>query len=147
LVKNRDAESPCEFVAYKGKVSGRKVTVKVFEPDPNVKLVGPAAFNSIVVLNASILGIPEKGMDKVDLIKDAREKGIKTGIRYLEAVAKAAAAGIERDGKTEIRVRMAKLPSDINLKVSEVGIRFISSRQGKVDVRGPVFVGVHSEID
>ena len=42
---------------------------------------------------------------------------------------------------------MAKLPSDINLKVSEVGIRFISSRQGKVDVRGPVFVGVHSEID
>ncbi|MDD1764682.1 MAG: hypothetical protein LUQ46_01565, partial [Candidatus Methanomethyliaceae archaeon] len=92
-------------------------------------------------------GIPEKGMDKVDLIKDAREKGIKTGIRYLEAIAKAAAARIERDGKMEIRVRMAKLPSDINLKVSEVGIRFISSRQGKVDVRGPVFVGVHSEID
>jgi O-phosphoseryl-tRNA synthetase len=99
------------------------------------------------VFNASIFGIPEKGMDKVDLIKDAREKGIKTGIRYLEAVAKAAAARIERGGKMEIRIRMAKLPSDINLKVSEVGIRFISSRQGKVDVRGPVFIGVRSEID
>jgi O-phosphoseryl-tRNA synthetase len=98
-----------------------------------------------VVLNASILGIPEKGMDKIDLIKEAREKGIKTGIRYLEAVAKAAAARIEREGRTEIRVRMAKLPSDINLKVSDVGIRFISSRQGKVDVRGPVFIGVHAE--
>ncbi len=146
-MKNRDAESPCEFVAYEGKVGGRKVTVKVFEPDPNVRLVGPAAFNEIMVLNATILGIPEKGMDKVDLIKEAREKGIKTGIRYLDAVAKAAATRIEREGKTEIRVRMAKLPSDINLKVSDVGIRFISSRQGKVDVRGPVFIGVHSETD
>lgn len=147
LVKNRDTESPCEFVAYEGKVGGRKVTVKVFEPDPNVRLVGPAAFNEIVVLNATILGIPEKGMDKVDIIKEAREKGIKTGIKYLEAVAKAAAARIEREGRTEIRVRMAKLPSDINLKVSDVGIRFISSRQGKVDVRGPVFIGVYSESD
>jgi O-phosphoseryl-tRNA synthetase len=146
LVGRRDADSPCEFVAYEGKVGGRKVKVKVFEPDPNVKLVGPAAFNEVVVLNANILGIPEKGMEKVEIVREAMEKGVRTGIRYLDAVAKAAAAKIEREGRAEIRVRMAKLPSDINLKVSDVGIRFVSSRQGKIDVRGPVFIGVYSEI-
>jgi O-phosphoseryl-tRNA synthetase len=146
LVEKRDADSPCEFVVYEGKVGERRITVKVFEPDPNVKLVGPASFNEVVVLNANILGIPEKGMEKIDIIKEAREKGIRTGIRYLDAVAKAAAARIEKEGEMEVRVRMAKLPSDINLKVSDVGIRFVSSKQGKIDIRGPVFIGVHSEI-
>ena len=147
LEANRDTPSPCEFLAYKGLVGGREVTVKVFEPDPNVKLVGPAAFNEVVVLNANILGIPEKGMEKFDAIRQAREKGVRTGIRYIDSVVKAAAAIIERDGKMELRVRMAKLPSDVNLKVSDVGARYVSGKQGKVDVRGPVFIGVNSQAD
>lgn len=147
LEENRDAESPCEFIAYEGTVSGRKVRVKVFEPDPKVKLIGPAAFNELVVYDGNILGIPEKGMDNVDLIKNARTKGIRTGTRYIDAVAKLAAARIERDGKAEVRTRMAKLPSDLNIKVSDVGVRYVSSKHGKIDVRGPTFVGVYSEAE
>ena len=147
LEANRDAASPCEFVAYRGLVGGREVTVKVFEPDPNVKLVGPAAFNEVVVLNANIIGIPEKGMEKVDAVRQAREKGIRTGIRYVDSVAKAAAAQVERDGKMELRVRMAKLPSDVNIRISDVGARYVSGKQGKVDVRGPVFIGILTESD
>jgi len=145
--EQRDADSPCEFVAFEGMAGGRRVRVKVFEPDPKVKLVGPAAFNELVVYDANILGIPEKGMDGVELIRNARSKGIRTGIRYLDAVAKMAAASVERDGKMELRTRMAKLPSDINIRVSEVGVRYVSSRHGKIDVRGPAFVGVYSEVD
>jgi O-phosphoseryl-tRNA synthetase len=146
LEEKRDAPSPCEFLAYEGKVGGRDVRVIVFEPDPKVRLVGPAAFNELVVFNANILGIPEKGMENVDLIRDARAKGIRTGIRYVDAVAKMAAARVEAEGKAEVRTRMAKLPSDINVKVSDVGIRYVSSRQGKVDVRGPAFIGVVSQL-
>lgn len=145
LEKNRDTPSPCEFLAFQGIVAGREVTVKVFEPDPNVKLVGPAAFNQITVFNANILGIPEGGMEKSEMIAQARDKGVKTGIRYVDSVAKAAAARVEKEGKMEMRVRIAKLPSDVNLKLSEVGARYISSSRGKVDVRGPVFIGVYSD--
>jgi len=99
-----------------------------------------------VVCNANILGVPEKGMENVEAIRAARAKGIRIGIRYVDAVAKMAAARIEAEGKVEVRTRMAKLPSDINVRVSDVGIRFVSSRQGKVDMRGPTFIGVISEI-
>ncbi|MEM2128104.1 MAG: O-phosphoserine--tRNA ligase [Candidatus Methanomethylicaceae archaeon] len=145
IERNKDAESPCEFVAYEGKVSGRTVKVRVYEPDPGVRLVGPAAFNELVVYRANILGIPPQGMENIELVKAARASGARTGIRYLDAVAKMAAARIEREGNVDIRVRMVKLLSDINLKVSEVGLRYISSRQGKIDVRGPAFIGVRSE--
>jgi O-phosphoseryl-tRNA synthetase len=145
LEANKDAPSPCEFVAYEGLVGGREVTVKVFEPDPNVKLVGPAAFNEIVVYSGNVLGIPEKGMENVEAINAARRKGVRTGVRYVDSIAKAAAAKIEGDGKMGLRVRMAKLPSDVNLRLSDVGARYVSSKHGKIDVRGPVFIGVYSE--
>jgi O-phosphoseryl-tRNA synthetase len=145
LEANRDAPSPCEFVVFQGLVGGRDVTVKVFEPDPNVHLVGPAGFNEVVVFNANVIGIPQKGMEKVELVVKAREMGVRTGIRYVDSVAKAAAARVESEGNMELRVRMAKLPSDVNLKLSNVGTRYVSSRQGKVDVRGPVFIGVRAE--
>jgi O-phosphoseryl-tRNA synthetase len=146
LEENRDAPSPCEFVAHQGTISGRNVSVMVYEPDPNVKLVGPAAFNEVVIHGASILGIPEKGMEKVEAVRKAREQGVRTGIRYIDSVAKAAAAKVEREGKMDLRVRMAKLPSDVNIRLSEVGARYVSGRQGKIDLRGPVFIGVRSEI-
>ena len=33
---------------------------------------------------------------------------------------------------------MAKLPSDVNLKVAELAMRSVTDRKKKVDVRGPV---------
>ncbi|MEJ5293348.1 MAG: O-phosphoserine--tRNA ligase [Candidatus Methanosuratincola sp.] len=146
IERHRDADSPCEFVAFEGKVSGRDLRVLVYEPDPGVRLVGPAAFNELVVYRANVLGVPPQGMENVEIIRGARESGVRTGIRYIDAVAKMAAARIERDGQAEIRVRMVKLLSDINLRVSDVGLRYISSRQGKIDVRGPAFIGVRSEL-
>ncbi len=39
---------------------------------------------------------------------------------------------------------MAKLPSDINLKIEEFAMRAITDTKKKVDVRGPVFLSVRS---
>jgi O-phosphoseryl-tRNA synthetase len=41
---------------------------------------------------------------------------------------------------------MAKLPSDINLKIDEYAMRFVTDNKKKVDVRGPVFLSVSSTI-
>jgi O-phosphoseryl-tRNA synthetase len=41
---------------------------------------------------------------------------------------------------------MAKLPSDINLKIDEFAMRAITDNNKKVDVRGPVFLSVRSTV-
>jgi len=43
-------------------------------------------------------------------------------------------------------VRMAKRPSDINVKVSDVARRYVTSKKRKIEIGGPVFIGVRAEI-
>jgi len=151
-LKNADKPSPCEFLAFKGNILGRMVEVFVYEPDVGTKLIGPAAFNNIYVNNGNILGIPPKGLEHVPLVLETREKGISTGIRYLDAVAALATAKIEEmvrkmePKELNVRVKMAKLPSDVNVEVDDLALRYITSKKKVVDVRGPVFVGVKAKI-
>ena len=139
-----EEKSPCEFKAFERE----KVAIYVYEPDPNTKLLGPAALNTVYAYDGNLLGIPAKGLDHIAIVKEAREKGVSTKIRYLEAVASQAAAQAEnmvaakRSGEYSLRVKMAKLPSDVNIKVGEVAERYITSAKKKIDVRGPVFIGI-----
>ncbi len=150
-LKYAEEPSPCEFLAYEGKILGKHVEVYVYETDVKTKLLGPAALNSIYVYDGNILGIPEKGMEHVPIVKEAREKGIPLGFSYLDAVAALAAAKIEEavrlGGKNvNVRVKMAKHPSDVNIKVSDVARRYTTGKKKKIEVAGPVFIGVRAEI-
>ncbi|MDO8871881.1 MAG: O-phosphoserine--tRNA ligase [Methanoregula sp.] len=142
---NGAAAGPCSFDAWEGTLGGVAVKVAVEEPESNAKLCGPACANEIFVHNGSILGVPD-----VEKWKQVRTEGVSTGISYLSAVAALAAARIEeaaRCGKsTTVQVKMAKLPSDINLKIEEFAMRAITDNNKKVDVRGPVFLSVRSTI-
>ena len=142
---NATAQGPCSFDAWEGLLGGFKVKVTVEEPESNAKLCGPACANEIFVHDGSILGVPDS-----EKWKQVRTEGIPTGISYLSAVAALAAARIEeaaRCGKsTVIQVKMAKLPSDINLKIDEFAMRAVTDNNKKVDVRGPVFLSVRSTI-
>lgn len=150
-LKHAEEPSPCEFLAYEGKISEKRVKVYVYETDVGTKLLGPAAFNSIYVYDGNILGIPEKGMERVPIVKEAREKGIRLGFSYLDAVASLAAAKIEEavqlgQKSVNVRVKMAKHPSDVNIKVGDVARRYITSKKKRIEVAGPVFIGVRAEI-
>jgi O-phosphoseryl-tRNA synthetase len=72
------------------------------------------------------------------------------GISYLRAVSALAAATIEQAARggagTQVQVKMAKHPGDINLRIEEYAMRTITDTKKKVDVRGPVFLAVRSEI-
>jgi len=144
--------SPCEVVAYKGKLLGQDVQVTVYEPDSNTMLLGPAALNTIYVYNGNILGIPSTGLDDIKEVKEARERGISTGITYLDAVAASAAADIESEAlrgsaeDVEMRVRMAKQPSDVNITIGTVAKRYITGKQKKVVVKGPTFIGIRAHL-
>ena len=150
-LENADEPSPCEFLAYEGKMLEKMVKVHVYETDAEVKLLGPAARNRLYVYNGNVLGIPEKGMEHVSVVREARGKGVSVGFSYLDAAASLAAAKIEEAvqmGRKDvnIRVKMAKHPSDVNVKISDVARRYITSEKKKIEITGPVFIGVRAEI-
>ena len=138
--------SPCEFPAWEGEVCGRKVKVSVIEPEENTKLCGPAAFNEVVAYQGDLIGIPNtKKWQKAFENHSAR-----AGIRFIEAFAAQAAKEIEEaamSGATEhiVRVRIAKVPSEINLRIDPVAQRYITGKKKKIDMRGPVFTSVKAE--
>lgn len=142
---NGTAQGPCSFDAWEGTLGNVGVKVVVEEPEANAKLCGPACANEIFVHEGSVLGVPD-----VEKWTQVRTEGVPTGISYLSAVSALAAARVEEAARcgngTTVQVKMAKLPSDINLKIDEYAMRFITDSNKKVDVRGPVFLTVRSII-
>jgi len=142
---NATAQGPCSFTAWEGSLGGLKIKVTVDESESNAKLCGPACANEIFVHDGSVLGVPD-----VEKWKQVRTEGVPTGLSYLGAVSALAAARIEEATRckkgTTVQVKMAKLPSDINLKIEEYAMRFITDNKKKVDVRGPVFLSVTSAV-
>jgi O-phosphoseryl-tRNA synthetase len=137
---------PCSFLATEAEIDGRRVRVYVEEPESNTRLLGPACLNRIYVHAGSVLGVPD-----TDKWKEVRESGVDSGITYLSAVAALAAARIEQAARcglsATVQVKMAKLPSDINIRIEEHAMRCITDQKKKVDLRGPVFLTVRSELD
>ena len=136
-LKNKDKPSPLKLTAFSKEVKGKTVEVCIWETDPGVKLLGPATLNEIWVSDGNILGM-KKG-EKIE--------GIKTDITYLSALAALVGHRAENLVKTQekerdiIRVKIAKYPSDVNIKIDPVIRRFITSNNKKIDCRGPVFFG------
>jgi O-phosphoseryl-tRNA synthetase len=152
-LENKDAGSPCSFIVFDGPLIGKRVKVEIYENDPGVKLIGPAALNSIYVYKGEVVGIPEEEFKKGSSlpIGQIKEHGVSTGITYLDAIASLASRKIEEvisagEGDVDVRVKIAKLLSDVNLSLDEVGQRYITDNKARIDVRGPVFVGVKAKI-
>jgi O-phosphoseryl-tRNA synthetase len=142
--KHADDPSPCKFDVYSGNIIGRDIIVRLVEVEEGTKLLGPAALNSIIVNRGNILGV-STGKD----IKEGLKEGVKTNLTYIQGLANLAAWEIEKgaeDGKKiTTRVKGVKLPSDINVTVSDEVVRFINSNNKKIDIRGPVFTTIEVE--
>ncbi|MEM3562569.1 MAG: O-phosphoserine--tRNA ligase [Candidatus Jordarchaeaceae archaeon] len=138
---HRDAEAPCEFVAWSGIIDGKKVSVKIVEKDKDTKLLGPAILNRIYVYDGNILGLPEE-----------KAVGTPTDIRYLDALGAYAARRIEEmieknEKNLDLRIRIAKKASDVNIGITTPVRHFITSKSKKIDIRGPVFFTVSASVE
>ena len=51
-------------------------------------------------------------------------------------------AGHGADDSMKVRVRMVRSGADINIKIEDLAVRYITSRKNKIDIRGPVFITV-----
>ena len=150
-LKHKDSIGPCQFLIYDGKILGKRVKIYIYEDEEGASLLGAAAENCIFVYDGNIIGAPLKGMNDSPLVRKAREKGFCTGIKYLDGVASYAVAKIEealRKGLkvADIRIKMVKRLSDVNLELSGTARRFITGQKKRIMVTGPIFLGIRAEI-
>jgi len=128
--KHKDALAPCEFLAWKDE----SVEVKLVEREEGKKLIGPAGFNEICVADGAIYS-------------DVVPSGVYTDINYMRAIAKGAAASIEKDeGNLSYHVKTIKHLSDLNLEIPEVVREHMEGQQKSIKVGGAVFVTIESRL-
>ncbi len=137
-IKNKDVDSPVELKAWSGVIKNKKIEVVIWEKDPGVKLLGPASLNKLWVKDGSIYGFPPERV---------LESGIDTGKTYMEGIAAEMAYEIEtrldQDSDSyDHRVKMCYRASEVNISVEDAIMEYIHSKQKKIDVRGPVFLGL-----
>ncbi len=143
---NATATGPCSFKAWEGEMSGKNISVFVEEPEEGAKLLGPACMNEIFAHNGAVLGVPD-----TEKFAQVRKEGTPVGLSFLQAAAAGAVASIEMAAMcgegTTVQYKMARLPGDINLKIAPYAMRYITDNNRKVDVRGPIFLTIRSEIN
>ena len=149
-----DTPSPCEFVVFNGEFLGKNIEIRVIEPEKSTKLLGPAAWNQVYVYQGNIVGIPTQdpeGEIKDHLTIKAAEEGLQTNITYMDGVAAQAAYKIEElvasgDKNLKFRTTISRYISDVNLKLNNIALNYITGANKVIDVRGPIFCTITCEV-
>jgi len=141
-INHKDDSAPVEIKAWEGIIRDRTIEVTIWEKDKGVKLLGPACLNKIWVKEGNILGLSQE---------ESPAEGIDTGMTYLEGIASEMAYNIEilfdqNKYNYEHRVKMCYRASEINIEIDEIILEFIHSKQKKIDIRGPVFIGLSFKV-
>ena len=149
-----DKPSPCKFMVYEGELGGRDIGVYVLEEEENKKLLGPAALNEIYVWGGSIYGIPPSPEKLNAELININKNGTKVNFSYIDAISNYFAYEIEnkvdefgqsdpsKQSSIRWQVKIAKNPSDINIKIGDVARRYITSGNRMISIRGPIFMEV-----
>ncbi|HMK47286.1 MAG TPA: O-phosphoserine--tRNA ligase, partial [Methanocella sp.] len=85
--QNGTAPSPCRFDAWTGVIGGKKLRVYMEEKEEGKKLCGGAILNEAYAYKGDLLGVPLNNPKYVEVV----EKGARTGLRYIDSIANAAA--------------------------------------------------------
>jgi O-phosphoseryl-tRNA synthetase len=134
---------PVEFVAWKGKINGRKAVIKVIEPEKGKKLIGPAGFNKIFVKDKNIIGSSDFVKTSSDKLK---KQGIGAKFDYLKSITDKIAYDIEKKSKDfKCQVKIVRSLGDINLEIPKPIKNYLKAEHKKIDIRGPVFITVKIE--
>jgi len=141
-LENKEKPSPIDLIAWEGNLKGKFIEVHIWEQDEGVSLLGPATLNKLWVKDGNIIGFPP---DKTP--KDA----IFTGKTYIEGIANEMAYNIEilldqNKASYNHRVKMVYRASEVNIEVDDIFMEYIHSNQKKIDIRGPVFLGLSFKV-
>jgi O-phosphoseryl-tRNA synthetase len=140
--EHANAPSPCQVELFAGPYLQKHVTIRMIEQEPNKRLLGPAAFNLLTVQKGNIIGSP---------LHQIPPDATRTPWTYMDGIAHLVVHAIEEaigQGEEEARIRvgLVKRLSEINFTTSERVRRYIESKHGRIDVRGPVFADIRVEV-
>ena len=122
-----------EITVWDGIINEKKVRISSYEKDKGANLLGKAALNVICVKDGNIIGV-------------IKEEGCSSSIKYIDAIISRVVSELEEmldknESFRDIRIRMIKKPSDINIDIEQEARYYITSNEKKIDIRGPGFVG------
>jgi len=140
--ENKDTQSPIKIKVWEGLINNKFIEVYLWEKDEGVVLLGPAAMNVVCVKEGNVIGRP---------FDQDQEDYVVTDKSYLEAIAAEMAYQVENlivQDKTEYeyRIKVVYRASEVNLIIDDIIMEYIHSNQKKIDIRGPVFVGLSFKV-
>jgi len=136
ILKYRNEIGPQKFLIYQG----RGIKVFVSEPEANKKLLGPAGLNVVYVYDGNIFGISKEDKRFTEVIK----KGIRI-YSFVEAISNLFARLAEKKSFGRHTIRTADTLPSINLELEKVIEKFITSKNKKIYVLGPIFIDIEIE--
>ncbi len=147
LREHADEEGPVEVTLFEGEFGGLEVTVRAVEREEGEPLAGPAAFNRVYVRDGSVYAVPPEG----EFGREIREEGVDAGVSFDEGLAARLAYEVEEmlasgGGETTVRARKVSRPSQVNIRLSDRLLRYVTERGREIEVKGPVFVTLEAEV-
>ena len=144
-IENRGKKGPVSVKVFDDEFMNKKVVVEFFEPDKDETLLGSAALNKVIVYNGNVYGLPDKGLNEEAVL--IRKKGVKTNITFLKGIINSFVKQLENtiinNGKElELRVRMVKRASELNINIKRAAKYYITSKKAVISLKGPVFIGI-----
>ncbi len=141
-IKHKNDSSPVEIKVWKGIIKNKNIYVTIWEKDEGVQLLGPATLNKIWVKDGNILGLSPE---------ESPGNSIDTGMTYLEGIASEMAYNIEMmleqdKNSYDHRVKVCYRASEVNIELDDIIQEFIHSKQKKIDIRGPIFLGLSFKV-
>ncbi|NMC06999.1 MAG: O-phosphoserine--tRNA ligase [Candidatus Lokiarchaeota archaeon] len=132
--------SPCVVQVGAFTIDGVDVKVELWQKEAGVKLVSKALYNEIYVKDGEITCF--------DSSTGSLPAGaMTTGIKFVDSIANDIAFQAEqlargaRTGKeVTLQFKMIKKAADVNISIDPAVVRFITDKQRKIKINGPVFV-------
>ncbi|MBU0567438.1 hypothetical protein KKC52_05250, partial [bacterium] len=130
-----------------------EVEIYLYNWDEGKNLISLAGLNEVYVCEGEIIGLPPSDLkEKVPArFRKIYEEGIRTGLKFLSLIAKGFVAEFEQmieEGKDEhdLKLKMVKRPQEINLEIPEHIYQYITSRNKKINISGPLFFGIYGKL-
>jgi O-phosphoseryl-tRNA synthetase len=130
-------QSPCRFKAFEQTMKDKRIEVWLIKQESGSKLCGSDVLNELYVHEGNIVAFPPSG-------KDRAKGGVRTGIRFINALADLAAWTAEgmKSGYEVIQVKQVNNWNDVNIEVPQVVLNNAKRNNKEISVRGDVSTSI-----
>lgn len=156
-IENKDRIGPLEILVHEGSFLNKKIKVLVYNWDEGKSLISYAYNNKILVYDGNIYSLPPKdnvpeGMKMKKKLEEVYEKGKDSGLCFMNLIVKKFVYDLEQalnkgEERIDLKFKMIKRPSEVNLHIPNHVYNYITSKSNKILVGGPLFFGLCAQVE